>query len=47
MSGNEYYPEYKGSTVEQYEFALAHAGLTEREREMLRTHFCKLGLRTT
>lgn len=43
MSGKEYYPEYKGSTAEQYEFALAHAGLTERERAMLRTHYCELG----
>ncbi len=42
MSGKEYYPEYKGATAEQYEFALAHAALSERERAMLRTHYCEL-----
>lgn len=39
MRSHIWYPDYAGSTTEEYEFALSQIQLTDREKEMLRTHY--------
>jgi hypothetical protein len=42
-SGREWYPEYRGASAEQYEFALSQISLSDREKAMLRVHYYEFG----